>query len=132
MVWDSDRAVLRAHIALTKPFLGYMTRVSMASATFCLLLQSRCCGRWSAPSIGAAASTKRRQHWLTYAVALLFPFSKLAPASHALCYTWLQAMLPFKSPARQMRGVEQSLAFTITALIFVTNTNWPSYVPETR
>jgi K+-transporting ATPase ATPase A chain len=75
-----------------------------------------CCG----------VNEKEEQHWLTYAVAVLF-FSIVGFLSlYAL--QRLQWYLPF-NPQGQT-GVEPSSAFN-TSVSFVTNTNWQSYVPET-
>src|SRR5579863_7720373 len=110
-------------IALTRPFGGYMTRVFNGERTFLhpvLHPVERaiywCCG----------IDEKEEQHWLTYAVALLF-FSVVGFLTlYAL--QRLQGMLPF-NPAGQA-AVEESLAFN-TSVSFVTNTNWQSYTPET-
>ena len=66
------------------------------------------------------------QSWLTYAVSMLF----FGVAGFVTLYALqrLQWYLPF-NPQGQA-GVEQVLAFN-TAVSFVTNTNWQSYVPET-
>jgi len=110
-------------IALTKPFGGYMTRVLAGEATFLspvLRPVERfvywCCG----------VDEKQEQHWLTYAVAMLF----FSVAGFVTLYALqrFQDVLPF-NPAGQS-AVEQSLAFN-TSVSFVTNTNWQSYVPET-
>ena len=110
-------------IALTRPFGGYMTRVFAGERTFLhpvLRPVERaiywCCG----------VDEKQEQHWLTYAVAMLF----FSVAGFAALYALqrLQAYLPF-NPAGQ-GAVEQSLAFN-TAVSFITNTNWQSYSPET-
>src|SRR6201984_2800527 len=75
-----------------------------------------CCG----------VNEKEEQHWLTYAVAMLF-FSVVGFLTlYAL--QRLQWYLPFHPQG--LTGVEQSLAFN-TSVSFVTNTNWQSYVPET-
>jgi K+-transporting ATPase ATPase A chain len=69
---------------------------------------------------------KEEQHWLTYAVAVLF-FSVVGFLSlYAL--QRLQWYLPFNP--QEQTGVEPSSAFN-TSVSFVTNTNWQSYVPET-
>src|SRR5207253_3965500 len=102
---------------------GYMTRVFNGERTFLspvLRPVERavywCCG----------VNEKEEQHWLTYAVAMLF-FSVVGFLTlYAL--QRLQWYLPF-NPQRQA-GVEQVLAFN-TSVSFVTNTNWQSYVPET-
>jgi K+-transporting ATPase ATPase A chain len=110
-------------IAITRPFGGYMTQVFAGERTFLspvLRPVERavywCCG----------VNEKEEQHWLTYAVAMLF-FSIVGFLTlYAL--QRLQWYLPF-NPQGQT-GVEQSLAFN-TSVSFITNTNWQSYVPET-
>jgi K+-transporting ATPase ATPase A chain len=110
-------------ILITRPFGGYMTRVFNGERSFLspvLRPVERavywCCG----------VDEKEEQHWLTYAVAMLF-FSIVGFLTlYAL--QRLQWYLPF-NPQSQT-GVEQSLAFN-TSVSFVTNTNWQSYVPET-
>src|SRR5271154_5905684 len=78
------------------------------------------------PAGQSAVDQNQEQNWLTYAVSMLV-FSLVGFLSlYAL--QRLQALLPF-NPAGQS-AVEQSLAFN-TAVSFVTNTNWQSYVPET-
>jgi K+-transporting ATPase ATPase A chain len=110
-------------IVLTKPFGGYMTRVFAGERTVlspALRPVERfvywCCG----------IDEKQEQHWLTYAVAMLF----FSVAGFVTLYALqrLQGVLPF-NPQGQT-AVEESLAFN-TSVSFVTNTNWQSYVPET-
>src|SRR6266478_5928161 len=109
-------------ILITRPFGGYMTRVFNGERSFLSPVLRRveravywCCG----------VDEKEEQHWLTYAVAMLF-FSIVGFLTlYAL--QRLQWYLPF-NPQGQT-GVEQSLAFN-TSVSFVTNTNWQSYVPE--
>ena len=110
-------------ILITRPLGGYMTRVFAGERTFLspvLRPVERavywCCG----------VDEKEEQHWLTYAVAMLF-FS-IAGFVTLYALQRLQWYLPF-NPQGQT-GVEQSLAFN-TSVSFVTNTNWQSYVPET-
>jgi len=110
-------------ILITRPFGGYMTRVFAGERTFfspVLRPVERaiywCCG----------VDEKEEQHWLTYAVAMLF-FSVVGFLTlYAL--QRLQWYLPFNP--QEQTGVEQSLAFN-TSVSFITNTNWQSYVPET-
>jgi K+-transporting ATPase ATPase A chain len=110
-------------IAITRPFGGYMTRVFNGERTFLhpvLRPVERaiywCCG----------VDEHEEQHWLTYGVALMF-FSAVGFVTlYAL--QRLQAVLPFNPQGQS--AVEQSLAFN-TAISFLTNTNWQSYVPET-
>ena len=110
-------------IAVTRPLGGYMTRIFNGERTLLspvLRPVERavywCCG----------VDEKQEQNWLTYAVSMLV-FS-LAGFLSLYALQRLQALLPF-NPAGQS-AVEESLAFN-TAISFVTNTNWQSYVPET-
>jgi K+-transporting ATPase ATPase A chain len=110
-------------ILITRPLGGYMTRVFNGERTFLspvLRPVERaiywCCG----------VVEKEEQHWLTYAVAVLF-FSVVGFVSlYAL--QRLQWYLPFNP--QDQTGIEPSSAFN-TSVSFVTNTNWQSYVPET-
>jgi K+-transporting ATPase ATPase A chain len=110
-------------IAITRPLGGYMMRVFAGERTFLwpvLRPVERavywCCG----------VDEKEEQHWLTYAVAMLF----FSVSGFVTLYTLqrLQGYLPF-NPQGQT-AVEQSSALN-TSVSFVTNTNWQSYVPET-
>src|SRR5437868_4765236 len=110
-------------VLIARPFGDYMTRVFTGERTFLSPILRPieravywCCG----------ADEKEEQHWLTYAVAMLF-FSVVGFLTlYAL--QRLQWYLPF-NPQGQT-GVEQSLAFN-TSVSFISNTNWQSYVPET-
>jgi len=75
-----------------------------------------CCG----------VNEKEEQHWLTYAVALLF----FSVAGFVILYALqrLQWYLPF-NPQGQT-GVAPDLAFN-TSVSFITNTNWQAYSGET-
>jgi K+-transporting ATPase ATPase A chain len=108
---------------LVKPFGGYMTKVFNGERHIMTPVLRRLergiyaiCG----------VDEKQEQHWVTYAVAMLF----FTAAGFVTLYALqrLQAVLPF-NPAGQS-AVEQSLAFN-TSVSFITNTNWQSYVPET-
>jgi potassium-transporting ATPase potassium-binding subunit len=110
-------------ILLTRPLGGYMTRVFAGERTFLspvLRPVERaiywCCG----------VDEKEEQHWLTYAVAVLF-FS-VAGFVSLYALQRLQWYLPFNP--QEQTGVEPSSAFN-TSVSFVTNTNWQSYTPET-
>jgi potassium-transporting ATPase potassium-binding subunit len=110
-------------ILLTRPLGGYMTRVFAGERTFLspvLRPVERaiywCCG----------VDEKEEQHWLTYAVAVLF-FS-VAGFVSLYALQRLQWHLPFNP--QEQTGVEPSSAFN-TSVSFVTNTNWQSYTPET-
>jgi potassium-transporting ATPase potassium-binding subunit len=110
-------------IAITRPFGGYMTRVFAGERTFLSpilrpleRLVYWCCG----------VDETQEQSWRTYAVAMMF----FGVAGFVTLYALhrLQWYLPF-NPQGQA-GAEQVLAFN-TAVSFITNTNWQSYVPET-
>ncbi|MBV9552817.1 MAG: potassium-transporting ATPase subunit A, partial [Alphaproteobacteria bacterium] len=110
-------------ILLTKPFGGYMTKVfngdrHLTTPVF----------RWLERGTYALCGIdeKREQHWVTYAMAMLF----FTAAGFVVLYALqrLQGVLPF-NPAGQS-AVEEGLAFN-TSVSFVTNTNWQSYTPET-
>ncbi len=110
-------------ILITKPLGGYMLRVFEGERTFLhpvLRPVERvvywCCG----------VDEKEEQHWLTYAVSMLF----FSVAGFVTLYALqrFQDVLPFNPQRRS--AVEPSLAFN-TSVSFVTNTNWQSYVPET-
>src|SRR5215813_7573578 len=110
-------------ILITRPLGGYMTRVFNGERTFLspvLRPVERavywCCG----------VDEREEQHWLTYAVAVLF-FS-VAGFLSLYALQRLQWYLPFNP--QEQTGVEPSSAFN-TSVSFVTNTNWQSYVPET-
>jgi K+-transporting ATPase ATPase A chain len=110
-------------ILLVKPFGGYMTRVFAGERTL-LSPVLRPVERGIYWLCGV--DEKQDQHWVTYAVAMLF----FTAAGFVTLYALqrLQAVLPF-NPAGQS-AVEESLAFN-TSVSFITNTNWQSYVPET-
>jgi K+-transporting ATPase ATPase A chain len=110
-------------ILITRPLGGYMTRVFNGERTLLspvLRPVERavywCCG----------VDEKEEQHWLTYAVALLF----FSVAGFASLYALqrLQWYLPF-NPQGQT-GVAPDLAFN-TSVSFITNTNWQAYSGET-
>jgi potassium-transporting ATPase potassium-binding subunit len=106
-----------------KPFGIFMYRVFEGERTFLhpvLRPVERavywCCG----------VDEKQEQHWLTYAVAMLF----FSVAGFVTLYALqrFQDVLPFNPQGQS--AVEQSLAFN-TAVSFVTNTNWQAYGGET-
>jgi potassium-transporting ATPase potassium-binding subunit len=110
-------------VAITKPLGWYMTRVVGGERTVLspLLrpverLVYRCCG----------IDESEEQSWRLYAGSLVL----FGAAGFVTLYLLqrLQWYLPF-NPQRQV-GVEPVLSFN-TAVSFVTNTNWQSYVPET-
>jgi K+-transporting ATPase ATPase A chain len=110
-------------ILITRPLGGYMTRVFNGERTFLSPILRPveravywCCG----------VNEKEEQHWLTYAVALLF-FS-VAGFVSLYALQRLQWYLPF-NPQGQT-GVAPDLAFN-TSVSFITNTNWQAYSGET-
>jgi K+-transporting ATPase ATPase A chain len=110
-------------ILITRPLGGYMTRVFNGERTFLSPILRPveravywCCG----------VNEKEEQHWLTYAVALLF-FS-VAGFVSLYALQRLQWYLPF-NPQGQT-GVAPDLAFN-TSVSFITNTNWQAYGGET-
>ena len=110
-------------LLLVKPLGGYMTRVFAGERT----LLSPVLGPLERAFYRLAGVDPRiDQPWGAYAVSMLV-FS-LAGFASLYALMRLQALLPF-NPAGQA-AVEESLAFN-TAMSFITNTNWQSYVPET-
>jgi potassium-transporting ATPase potassium-binding subunit len=110
-------------ILFVKPFGAFMARVFEGERTFLhpvLRPVERavywCCG----------VDEKQEQHWLTYAVAMLF----FSVAGFVTLYALqrFQDVLPFNPQGQS--AVEQSLAFN-TSVSFVTNTNWQAYGGET-
>jgi potassium-transporting ATPase potassium-binding subunit len=110
-------------IAITRPLGGYMTQVFAGERTLLwpvLRPVERavywCCG----------IDENEEQHWLTYAVALLF----FSVAGFVTLYALqrLQWYLPF-NPQGQT-GVAPDLAMN-TSVSFITNTNWQAYGGET-
>ena len=110
-------------IAITKPLGGYMTRVFNGERTF-LSPVLRPVER--AVYAICRVSEKEEQHWTVYAVAML-AFS-LAGFLTLYLVQRLQGVLPFNP--QNLPAVGEHSAFN-TAISFVTNTNWQSYVPET-
>jgi K+-transporting ATPase ATPase A chain len=110
-------------IAITAPMGGYMTRVFNGERTF-LSPVLRPLERAIYAICGV--NEKDEQHWITYGVAMLL-FSLVGFVSlYAL--QRFQDVLPFNPQG--FSAVSSDLAFN-TAMSFVTNTNWQSYVPET-
>src|SRR6201987_261364 len=111
-------------VLITRPLGGYMTRVFAGERTLLSpvlrpveLAVYWCCG----------VNEKEEQHWLTYAVAMLF----FSVAGFVTLYALqrLQWYLPF-NPQGQT-AVAPDLAFN-TSVSFVTNTNWQAYGGETK
>ncbi|HVZ69395.1 MAG TPA: potassium-transporting ATPase subunit KdpA [Rhizomicrobium sp.] len=110
-------------IAITKPFGAYITAVFEGGRTFLSPIL-----RPLERLIYAICRVREdeEQHWTVYGVAVL-AFS-LAGFLSLYALQRLQAMLPFNP--QHMPAVGEHLSFN-TAISFVTNTNWQSYVPET-
>src|SRR6516225_7948146 len=110
-------------VAITKPFGGYMTRVFAGERTF-LSPVLRPLERFIYWSLGV--NETEEQSWRTYAVSMVL----FGVAGFVTLYVLqrLQWYLPFNPQGEA--GVDPVLAFN-TAVSFVTNTNWQSYVPET-
>ena len=107
---------------LVKPLGGYMTRVFAGDRTLLALVLRpieialyKICG----------VREDEEQHWVTYAIAMLF-FS-VAGFVSLYALQRLQAVLPFNPQGQS--AVSPDLAFN-TSISFVTNTNWQSYTPE--
>src|SRR5262245_19422606 len=109
-------------IALAKPLGGFMTRVFTGERS------------WMTPFLRpvergiyriAGIDERQDQHWTAYAASMLL-FSGLG---FLLLYLLqrTQHLLPLNTQG--LSGVPADLAFN-TAISFVTNTNWQSYVPE--
>jgi potassium-transporting ATPase potassium-binding subunit len=109
-------------IAITKPMGGYMTRVFNGERTFLSPLL-RPVERVLYGLSGV--DEKEEQHWVTYAVAMLL-FSLFGVIS-LYAMQRLQHVLPFNP--QDLPPVSEHLSFN-TAVSFVSNTNWQSYVPE--
>jgi potassium-transporting ATPase potassium-binding subunit len=110
-------------ILITRPLGGYMTRVFAGERTLLSPLLRPveravywCCG----------VDEKEEQHWLTYAIAMLF----FSVAGFVTLYALqrLQWYLPFNP--QEQTGVAPDLAFN-TTVSFITNTNWQAYSGET-
>jgi potassium-transporting ATPase potassium-binding subunit len=110
-------------ILITRPLGGYMTRVFAGERTFLspvLRPVERavywCCG----------VDEREEQHWLTYAIAMLF----FSVTGFVVLYALqrLQWYLPFNP--QEQTGVAPDLAFN-TSVSFITNTNWQAYSGET-
>jgi K+-transporting ATPase ATPase A chain len=110
-------------IAVAKPLGGYMTRVFAGERTL-LTPVLRPVERLTYAICGVDES--KEQHWTGYAVGMLL-FS-LAGVLSLYALQRLQAAIPLFNPAGQA-AVGPDLSFN-TAVSFVSNTNWQSYVPE--
>ena len=110
-------------IAITAPLGGYMTRVFNGEKTFLSPLLRPVERVFYAIS---GVDEKEDQHWVIYGVAML-AFS-LAGFATLYALMRLQSILPFNP--QKFPAVGEHLAFN-TAMSFISNTNWQSYVPET-
>jgi len=110
-------------IAITAPFGGYMTRVFNGERT---LLSPLLRPLERLFYVVSGVDENEDQHWVTYAIAML----AFSMAGFLSLYTLqrLQALLPFNP--QKLPAIGEHSSFN-TAVSFVTNTNWQSYVPET-
>ena len=107
---------------LVKPLGGYMTRVFTGERTLLApVLRPIEIGLYKICGV----REDEEQHWVTYAVAMLF-FS-VAGFVSLYALQRLQDVLPFNPQGQS--AVSPDLAFN-TSTSFVTNTNWQSYTPE--
>ena len=107
---------------LVKPLGGYMTKVFNGESTFLRpILRPIEVGLYKLCGV----REDEEQHWVTYAVAMLF-FS-VAGFVSLYAIQRLQGILPLNPQGQSAVGTD--LAFN-TSASFVTNTNWQSYVPE--
>ncbi|HEY0301069.1 MAG TPA: potassium-transporting ATPase subunit KdpA, partial [Rhizomicrobium sp.] len=110
-------------VAITRPLGGYLAKVFGGERTFLSPLLRPLERAFYAVS---GVDEKEEQHWLTYGVALL-AFS-IAGFVFLYALMRLQHVLPFNP--QHFPAVGEHLAFD-TAISFVSNTNWQSYVGET-
>ena len=107
---------------LVAPFGGYMTRVFNGQRTLLSpVLHPIEVGLYKLCGV----REDEEQHWVTYAVAMLF-FS-IAGFLSLYALQRLQDLLPFNPQGQSAVGPD--LAFN-TSISFITNTNWQSYTPE--
>jgi potassium-transporting ATPase potassium-binding subunit len=110
-------------IAITKPLGDYLTRVFNGERT---LLSPVLRPVERAVYAICGVKEKEEQHWTVYAVAMLaFSFAGFLTL---FLVQRLQGVLPLNPQG--VPAVGEHLAFN-TAISFVSNTNWQSYVPET-
>ena len=110
-------------VALTKPLGGYLARIFTGERTFLSPMLG-----WLERGIYrlSGVNPNEEQNWLTYAMAML----AFSAAGFIVLYAIqrLQGVLPFNP--QHLAAASPDLAFN-TAISFVSNTNWQSYVPET-
>jgi K+-transporting ATPase ATPase A chain len=110
-------------VAIARPLGGYLTRVFDGERTFLSPVFG-----WLERGIYrlSGVDPNEEHHWLTYGFAML----AFSLAGFVILYAIqrLQGALPFNP--QNMPAVSEPLSFN-TAVSFVTNTNWQSYVPET-
>ncbi len=110
-------------IAITAPLGAYLTAVFNGEKTFLSPLFHPIERAFYAIS---GVDEEEEQHWVIYGLAML-AFS-LAGFVSLYVLMRLQTVLPYNP--QKFPNVSEHLAFN-TAMSFVTNTNWQSYVPET-
>ena len=110
-------------VALAKPFGGYMTRVFTGERTWLTSIFRPVEHIFYRL---AGVDDRADQHWTVYAISmLLFNF-----VGFLVLYGLLRAQGALPLNPQGLAGVAPDLAFN-TAVSFVTNTNWQSYVGET-
>jgi K+-transporting ATPase ATPase A chain len=110
-------------IAITKPLGGYMAKIFSGERTLLSPLLRPVERAFYAIS---GVEENDEQHWVTYGVAML-AFS-IAGFASLYALMRLQGVLPYNPQG--FPAVSEHLAFN-TAVSFISNTNWQSYVPET-
>jgi K+-transporting ATPase ATPase A chain len=121
--WLEILFTIGVSVALAWPLGVYMARVWRGERTWLSpVLRPVEAGLYKAFGVGA----KTDQNWLAYAMSML----AFSIASFLVLYLILrfQNLLPLNPQG--FSGTSPDLAFN-TAISFVTNTNWQSYVPET-
>ena len=121
--WGEIAFTIAVTIALAWPLGAYMARVWQGERTWLdPVLRPVENGLYAAFGV----KPEKGQNWFTYAMAFL----AFSAASFAVLYLILrfQNLLPMNP--QKFAGFSPDLAFN-TAISFITNTNWQSYVPET-
>jgi len=120
--WGEIVFTIAITVGLAIPLGAYMARVWQGQSTWLdpVLKPVEGALYWT-----LGVDPKKQQNWYAYAMAVL----AFSIASFVVLYLILrfQSLLPFNPQG--FKGASPDLAFN-TAVSFVTNTNWQSYVPE--
>src|SRR5579864_3875608 len=120
--WGEIVFTIAITVALAVPLGAYLARVWQGQSTWLdpVLRPVEGALYWS-----FGVDPKKSQNWFGYALSMLM----FSVASFVVLYLILrfQDLLPFNPQG--FKGTSPDLAFN-TAISFVTNTNWQSYVPE--